>query len=98
MTSHPVPKSIRHDASIVGQHHVVRFDVAVQETRLVHRRDCVTELDADFHGFGNAETFPLFEHLFEGLPLDQLHRKTDLIVDLLGAVDGDDVRMANPRQ
>ena len=60
----------------------------------MHGRDRATELKTDVDSFGGAENGPLFEELLEGVAANELHPEADLVANLLGAVDGDDIRMA----
>ena len=88
----------QHDAAIVRQHHVMALDVAMQQTGAVHGANRAAEINADLNGLRYSEAPALLEQLFERASLDELHPQADLVANLLGAVDGDDVRMANLRQ
>ena len=81
------------DAPVFGSHHVVRLDVPMQQAGAVHRRHRATELETDADSFGGADHLSLVEDLLEGLAANELHPQADLIGNLLGAVDGDHVRM-----
>ena len=59
----------------------------------MHRRHRATELETYADSFGGADHLPLVEDLLEGVAANELHPQADLISNLLGAVDGDDVRM-----
>ena len=59
----------------------------------MHRRHRATELETYADSFGGADHLPLVEDLFEGVAANELHPQADLISNLLGAVDGDHVRM-----
>ena len=48
--------------------------------------------------FGGADHLPLLEDLLEGVAANELHPQADPIRNLLGAVDGDDVRMPHPSE
>jgi hypothetical protein len=92
-----VPKSIS-TTRPSDQHHVVRLDVAMNKARTVHGGHRLTKLDADVNDVGLAEDLALFENLFERSSLDTLHPQPDPVVDTVGAVDGDHVRMAHARE
>ena len=43
----------------------MRFDVAMEEARRVHRRDRVTKVGADIHHLGGGERVTLLEELLQ---------------------------------
>ena len=81
------------DAPVFGAHHVVRLDVPMQQAGAVHRRHRATELETYADSFGGADHLSLVEDLLERVAVNELHPQADLIRNLLGAVDGDHVRM-----
>src|SRR5688500_15953080 len=82
-----------HDAPVVGSHHVVRLDVPMQQAGAMHRRHRATELETDIDRLGRADHLPLIEDFLESMAANELPPQADPIGDLLGAVDGDHVRM-----
>ena len=88
----------QHDAAVFGSHHVVRLDIPMQQAGAVHGRHRATELETDVDSFGGADHLPLVEDLLEGVAANELHPQADPISNLLGAVDGDYVRMPHPRE
>ena len=92
------PKVHEDDSAILSEHHVLRFDVAMEQTGGMHGGNGGTELNADRERLGRAEGLPLLDGLREREALDELHPQTDLIADALGAVDSDDVGMAHTCQ
>ena len=64
----------------------------------MHRRHRAAELETDADSFGGADHLSLVEDLVEGVAANELHPQADPIRNLLGTVDGDDVRMPHPRE
>ena len=83
----------QHDAAVAVAHHVVGFDVAMQQAGAVHRGERFADVEADQRGFARAEAAALLENLFERLPLDQLHPQPDHAFGARGAVDRHHVGM-----
>lgn len=79
-------------------HHVLRFDVAVHETRRMDGRERPTEVAADQCGFGGADRAAALHDRVERVAGNQFHPQCDPAVQLLGAVDGHHVGMTNPRE
>ena len=85
----------QHQPAVVGDHHVLRLDIAMQQARRVDRRHRATHLDADSCDFLLRKCRPVAKRLFERAALDELHPQPDAAVDPFSAVDRDDVRMAD---
>ncbi len=64
----------------------------------MHGGDRGAELDANRDGFGGGELRPALQELLERLTADELHPQSNLIADPLGAVNGHDIRVADPRE
>ena len=64
----------------------------------LQRRERSAQIDADTDDFPRAHRAALVHDVRECLPLDVLHPDADLPVDLLDAVDGDDVGVMDPRE
>ena len=83
---------------VFGSHHVVRLDIPMQQAGAMHRRHRATELETYADRFGGAHHLSFSEDLPEGASADELHPQADPIGNLLGTVDGDDVRMPHPSE
>ncbi len=83
----------QHDAAVAVAHHVVGFDVAVQQARAVDGGERFADVEADQRRFARAEAAALLEDLFERLSLDQLHPQADHAFGARGAVDRHHVGM-----
>ena len=90
------PAEVHQDDSAAElAHDVVRLDVAVQQAGGVKRGQRAAEIDPDAgrlartHRSGNAD------HRGQRLALDVFHPDSDLLVVLIGAMDDDDVRVAD---
>ena len=79
-------------------HDVLRFDVAMQEAGAVHRRESCTDIEAHECGFARAKRAAALDDLFERLAAHELGPQADAAVVLLGAVDLDDVLVAQACQ
>ena len=88
----------QHDAPADLAHHVGRLDVAVHQPVRVQRGDGAADVDADAGGLARAHRAAGEHGLRQRLAVDQLHPQARLAAVVLGAVDGDDVRMADARQ
>ncbi len=90
---------VRHlDAALVVDEHVVRLDVSVDDAvpvRVAERGEHLADVgDGDGHGTGAARD----DQLLEGAPLDVLHDDEVRALGLAPVVDGDDVRVGEPRR
>ena len=83
----------QHDAAVAVAHHVVGFDIAVQQARAVHGGERFADVEADQRCFARAEAAALLQDLFERLALDQLHPQADHAFGARGAVDRHDIGM-----
>jgi hypothetical protein len=88
----------QHDAAAVGAHHVPGSDVAVQQSRGMHGGERATEIDRDGRRFSRAHAALLGDDLVQRLAADVFHPDADGAFARFGAVNGDDMRMANARQ
>ena len=61
----------------------------------MHGRYRATELETYVHSFGGADHLLLIDDLLEGVAANELHPETDLVVNLLRAVDDDDIGMSH---
>ncbi len=64
----------------------------------MHRRHRATELETDADSIGSGNHLSLLEDLPEGVAANELHPQPDLISNLFGTMDGDDVRMPHPSE
>ena len=88
----------QNDASADLTHDVVRLDVAVEQSRSMKRRERPAQIDADT-ATSRALIVPRSRTIVaQRLPLDELHPDADLLLDELGSVDGDDIRVAHARE
>ena len=94
----PGPEVHEDDASVPCQHDVVRFDVAMEETRVVHRTDRTRELESNADGVRRTEGATTLHSLLQRFSIDELHPQADAIVDAVGAVDGHDISMMDAGQ
>ena len=95
-SSRPVPKSISTSRALVGHHHVLRLDVAVDESGRVHGRHRARRgpRRCGWRPLG-VNAAPSTSGCSSVRPLtNSIHRPTSPS-GALGAVDGDDVRMAD---
>ena len=90
------PIGRQHASAIVGEHDVLRLDVAMQHAGCVHRRNRLTEVDANLNGFRPSEHLAAVDEVFERAAADELHPESDSIANLFRAVDRHDVGMADP--
>ena len=87
----------------VHQHHgavrldddVRGLDVTVQDAGMVSGGERVAQLPPDPHRFVRAERSLPFDALLQRLPLDELHREADVVIDSLGVVQRHDGGMAH---
>jgi hypothetical protein len=79
----------------MAEHDVVRLDVAVQQAGFVHRRDGTTQIDADPYRFTRRDRSVMTHTLGERPSTHELHPDADGVPGLLGAVDRDDVVVAD---
>jgi hypothetical protein len=84
------------DPAVVSDHHVGRFEVAMDDPFLVGGGQRVSDLDRERKEPVELEASG-WQHLIEALALDQLHRQEMDPVGLLHRVDGDDVRLVEGR-
>jgi hypothetical protein len=90
---------IHQDHAATGfAHDIVRFDVAMEETSLVHGGDGATDINPDERRFLTSEQSPRGQHLREREAFDPLHPQADGSLVLVDAVNGDDVRMPDTRE
>ena len=89
------PEIHEDNAPILGSHHVVRLDIAMQQARAVHGGHGTTELEANVHRVSRAERCLLLEDLLERVATNELHPEADLVANLLGTINRYDVRMAH---
>jgi hypothetical protein len=95
----PTGAEVHQNGSPVGrEHHILRLDVAVQKAGAVDSRNGVANLGADLKDLGRLEWWPLREPLFDCLAVDQFHPETNGVPDALGAIDRDDVGVADARE
>ncbi len=85
-------------APIVGPHHVLRLDVAVEHASAVHSGHGSAQLQADRDGFACGAGPAAGQRLFERTSPHELHPQADAPIDDVSAVNGDDVRVANASQ
>src|SRR5450631_87214 len=87
-----------HDAhlTVATDHHVVRFEVAVDQTLLVRRREAAPRCDEDAQNFLPASRL-LLQPEGDGVPVDELHGDEDLVFEGTDVVDDDDVWIRQPR-
>ena len=83
------------DASAFFAHHVAGLDVAMDEAGGMRRGERAAQLAADQGRFARAERALRFEQRFERPPAHELHRQADAAFVFLGAVDVDDVGVAD---
>ncbi len=74
-------------------HHVGRFEVAVQDVVLVGRGQTETELPGDLDRLALGRRAQPPQHVGQVLAVDVLHRQEDVPVDLADVVDAADVGM-----
>ncbi len=86
------------DAAAAFAHDVLRFDVAMEEARAVHRCRARTDIEAHERGFARAKRPAALDHLLERLAAHELRPQADAAVVFLGAVDLDDVLVAQACQ
>ena len=67
------PEVHQDNASVVGEHHVLRLDVAMQQASRMNRRDRLADLGTDTRRFNGGERRALLEDLFERAPADIFH-------------------------
>ena len=87
----------QHDATVFSSHDVVRLDVPMEQPGTVHGGYRTRELETDADCFDRTD-LSVTEDVLEGIAANELHPESDLIGNLLGTVDGDDVRMPYPGQ
>ena len=92
------PEVHEHDPPVTGDHHVLRFDVPVQQSGLVNGGHCGTELAADRQRLRLGELPSVTDRLFERLAVDEFHPQAHAIADPLSAVNRGDVGMAHASQ
>ncbi len=79
-------------------HDVLRFDVSMDQTRIVNGSQRPTELVPDESSLAGAERPVVDQHLLERQTANKLHAKTDLIFMFFGPVHLDDVGMFHTSQ
>ena len=67
----------------------------MQQPGIVHGGYRMRELETDADRFDRTD-LSLLEDVLEGIAANELHPEADLTGNLLGAVDGDDVRIPYP--
>jgi hypothetical protein len=87
-----------HDPATVLSHHVVRFDIPMQQTGLVHGGQSATDVQPNQCGFPGPKDSALVQQLLERLTVNELRPHTDSPVAPVRAVHHDDVRMVHSRQ
>ena len=92
------PKSISLARSLpaLGDQHVLRLDVAVDDGARVGMVERLAEVGADLADLAVAERTVAVE-LVEGLAVDQLGDEQGVAVLLTHLVEGDDARVVEPR-
>ncbi len=88
----------QHDASADFAHHVGGLDVAMDQGVRVQRRHGAADVDADAGRLARAHRPAGDDGVGQRLAVDQLHPQARLAAVVLGAVDGDDVRVTDPGQ
>src|SRR5262249_20110661 len=79
-------------------HHVLRFDIAMQKFRLMHRLQGPTYSGADFRDDLGRERPFVTQHLLKRAAMDVLHPHAHTVADAIGTVDRNDVRVAYSRE
>ena len=92
------PEVHEHNASAAFAHDVVRLDVAVHQSRLVHRRDGAAHVDADDRRLPWIQRAARPDDARQREALDELHPQANDAVVPIDAVDGDHVRVPDARQ
>jgi hypothetical protein len=82
--------------SFLADEHVARFDVAVQDPRLVRDGERAHHPQPDLGHTPRLERPVLLDHLVEGARGDQLHDDPGPVVLRDDVVDGDDARVGQP--
>ncbi len=72
---------------------VRRLQIAMDDARLVRRREAGRQIARQTEELRGREHGPARDSFAERLPLDELHRQTDAVVDLDEIVDTDDAGM-----
>ena len=96
--SPPAPKSIRTTRPSSAEHHVLRLDVAVDQSGFVDRGQRVAQRRANLGDLAGGQGPVGGDGLREGAPAQELHPEADLAVDAGRAVDADDVGVSKTGQ
>ena len=86
------------DASRRLAHDVLRFQVPVQQPRVVHRLQGIADRHDNSHHLGRGQWASAPHEAVESAALDELHPQSGASVVLLGAVDRDDIGMTKARE
>ena len=92
------PEVHEDDAAAGLAHDVLSLDVAVQQPGAVYRRERGADIQSDECCLAGTELAAIRDELLERLAPNELGPETDATVVLLGAIDLDDVLMAEPGQ
>ena len=88
----------QHQAAAVFAHDVLRLDVAVHEPRRMNGRERAAHVGAERAHFARAHRSVRPQPRLQRLPVDQFHPQADPPVPYLGAVNRDDVLVADLRE
>src|SRR5579864_1426699 len=88
----------QHDPATRLAHDVLRFDVAVEQTRLVHGAERSAQVDADGDDLLGGYRASLSNERGERVSVDEFRPDADAPIDAFGTMHRDHVRVPDTRQ
>ena len=77
----------------VGEHHIFRFDIPVDDALCVRVTECVRHLDGNVDRIVDGELFFTIEPVAHRFAVDERHDEVQQTIGLAGIKEAQDVRM-----